>query len=241
MHYCANENSLYGRTGGAPSLAVGMATIFSSAFGSKMLSMWYHFAIMFEAIFILTTLDAGTRVARFMLEDLFRLKGKKILESKFSAIISSALVVLGWGYFLYIGVLDPAGGVNILWPLFGMSNQMLAGIALCLATVILYQKTVKKYYLITLLPLIFIVFNTSYAVLQKVFSSNPKIGFIASGKNTWQKALSEATLHPEKIATAKQILFNQYLVATIAMLFLLILWIIIIESAKKIMKLKQVS
>ena len=235
------ENSLYGRTGGAPSLAVGMATIFSSAFGSKMLSMWYHFAIMFEAIFILTTLDAGTRVARFMLEDLFRLKGKKILESKFSAIISSALVVLGWGYFLYIGVLDPAGGVNILWPLFGMSNQMLAGIALCLATVILYQKTVKKYYLITLLPLIFIVFNTSYAVLQKVFSSNPKIGFIASGKNAWQKALSEATLNPEKLTFAKQILFNQYLVATIAMLFLLILWIIIIESAKKIMKLKQVS
>ena len=159
-----------------------------------------------------------------------------MLESKFSAIISSALVVLGWGYFLYVGVLDPAGGVNILWPLFGMSNQMLAGIALCLATVILYQKQQKKYCLITFLPLLFVTFNTSYAVLQKVFSADPKIGFIASGKNTWQQALNQASLHPEKLATAKQILFNQYLVSTIALLFLLILWVIIIESAKKISK-----
>jgi len=224
------ENSLYGRTGGAPSLAVGMATIFSSAFGNKMLSLWYHFAIMFEAIFILTTLDAGTRVARFMLEDL--LKNQKIQKSKYFSIISSALVVCGWGYFLYVGVLDPAGGVNILWPLFGMSNQMLAGIALCLATVILYQKKPKKYCLITFLPLLFVVFNTTYAVLQKVFSSNHKIGFIASGKNTWQQAIE--IIDPNKLSTAKQVLFNQYLVATIALLFLLILWIIIIESARKI-------
>jgi carbon starvation protein len=137
---------------------------------------------------------------------------------------------------LYVGVLDPAGGVNILWPLFGMSNQMLAGIALCLATVILYQKKPKKYCLITFLPLLFVTFNTSYAVLQKVFSADPKIGFIASGKNTWQQALNQASLHPEKLATAKQILFNQYLVSTIALLFLLILWVIIIESAKKILK-----
>jgi carbon starvation protein len=226
------ENSLFSRTGGAPSLAVGMAKIFSSAFGDSMLAMWYHFAIMFEAIFILTTLDAGTRVARFMLEDLLKFRDKKLHESKFAGIFSSFIVVAMWGYFLYIGVIDPNGGVNILWPLFGMSNQMLACIALTLASVILYKKKPKKYCLITAFPLIFISITTSFAVLQKVFSSNIKIGFLAMAKDLQNQILQNPNLLPEQIVKIERAIFNQQLVAFIAMFFLIILWIIIFESIR---------
>lgn len=199
------ENSLYGRTGGAPSLAVGMANIFSSAFGSSMLSMWYHFAIMFEAIFILTTLDAGTRVARFMLEDL----AKQTINRKIPAILSSFLIVAGWGYFLYIGVIDPNGGVNMLWPLFGMSNQMLAGIALTLATVIIFKNKSRKFVAVTLIPLIFILTTTSTTALQKVFSSDP------------------------------QIHFTNNVVSTLALIFLAILWLVVFEGGRKILCVKS--
>ena len=141
------EASLFARTGGAPSLAVGMASIFGSAFGNGFLAMWYHFAIMFEAIFILTTLDAGTRVGRFMLQDMLGNIVPKLGETSWwpSVLVSSAAVVSAWGYFLYIGVIDPNGGVNILWPLFGMANQMLAAIALCVATGILVKSDKLKY------------------------------------------------------------------------------------------------
>ena len=226
------ENTLYSRTGGAPSLAVGMAKILSSAFGSSMLAMWYHFAIMFEAIFILTTLDAGTRVARFMFEDLCKFPSIKFGKSRFATIFSSGFVVLCWGYFLYVGVIDPNGGINILWPLFGMSNQMLACIALTLATVIIVKKN-KKHALITALPLIFVTFNTTFAVLNKVFNPENKIGFLAMAK-LWQMRLESGLIIDNlEIIKAKQIIFNQYLVSSLALFFLLILWIIIINASYK--------
>ena len=229
------ENSLYSRTGGAPSLAVGMAKIFSSAFGSNLLAMWYHFAIMFEAIFILTTLDAGTRVARFMLEDLLKFRDKKLHESAWAGIFSSFVVVASWGYFLYVGVIDPNGGVNILWPLFGMSNQMLACIALTLATVIIYKNKKQKIYcLVTALPLIFITFTTTSAVLMKVFSSDLKIGFLASANSLKEKLITNQIVDEVQIINAKKMIFNQQLVAFIAMFFLIILWIVIFESIRKI-------
>ena len=198
------ENTLYARTGGAPSLAVGMANIFSSAFGSQMLSMWYHFAIMFEAIFILTTLDAGTRVARFMLEDLL----KHVTSRKISPLFSSFAIVGAWGYFLYVGVIDPNGGVNLLWPLFGMSNQMLAGIALTLATVIIFKTKGVKFCLVTLLPLLFVLTTTTAAVIEKVFSTDVRIGFLAT---------------------------DQKLLSALALSFLAVLWIVVIAAGRKVL------
>ncbi len=232
------EKSLMSRTGGAPSLAVGMAKIFSSAFGENMLAMWYHFAIMFEAIFILTTLDAGTRVARFMFEDICKFRDKKFSESNLIAIFSSAFVVFCWGYFLYIGIIDPNGGVNILWPLFGISNQILACIALCLGTILLY-KIKRKYSLITALPLILIALNTSNAVITKIFSNDSRIGFLATAK-LWQQRLDSGfIIDKTQIDIARKIIFNQQLVSSLAMFFFIILWIIIFCSLKRIYQINR--
>ncbi len=229
------ESTLFGRTGGAPSLAVGMAEIFSSAFGRNMLSMWYHFAIMFEAIFILTTLDAGTRVARFMLEDLLKFRDRKLHESLWATMLSSFLIVGAWGYFLYMGVLDPSGGINILWPLFGMSNQMLAGIALTFATVIILKGEKKKFFFVTAIPLIFLVTSVSCAVIEKIFSPDIKIGFLALA-HSWQNNIDQGLIiGEENIALVKKAIFNQYLLASIAFAFLMILWLVIFEAIKKIL------
>lgn len=227
------ENSLLSRTGGAPSLAVGMANIFASAFNPGMLAIWYHFAIMFEAIFILTTLDAGTRVARFMLEDLIKQISKKHSGRRTSAITSimaSAAIVGAWGYFLYIGVIDPNGGINILWPLFGMSNQMLAGIALTLGMVIIAKKN-KLHSLICAIPLAFIATTTSVAALEKVFSANVKIGFLAAANALEEKIIAQ-NLSGEALVFAQKIIFNQYLVSALALVFLAILWIVILDGMR---------
>jgi carbon starvation protein len=227
------ESSLFARTGGAPSLAVGMASIFGSAFGKGMLALWYHFAIMFEAIFILTTLDAGTRVGRFMLQDMLGNVWPKMGQTSWmpSVIFTSGLVVAGWGYFLYIGVIDPNGGVNILWPLFGIANQMLAAIALCVATGILVKSGKLKYAWVTGLPLVWLVIVTSTAAWQKIFSDDIRVGFFAAANDLATK-LAAGVLPPDKAAVAPHLIFNQQLDAYLTMFFVAVLWIVIIDMVR---------
>jgi carbon starvation protein len=227
------EATLFARTGGAPSLAVGMASIFGSAFGEHLLAIWYHFAIMFEAVFILTTLDAGTRVGRFMLQDLLGNIWPKMGQTSWypSVLISSALVVSGWGYFLYIGVIDPNGGVNILWPLFGISNQLLAAIALTVATGILIKGGKWRVAWVTALPLTWLTILTSTAVYEKITSADPRVGFFAAADDLSTK-LAAGVLSPEKAAVAPQLIFNQQLDAWLALLFVALLWVIILDMLR---------
>ncbi|OIQ74344.1 carbon starvation protein A [mine drainage metagenome] len=227
------EATLFARTGGAPSLAVGMASIFGSAFGTNMLALWYHFAIMFEAIFILTTLDAGTRVGRFMLQDMLGNLWPRMGETSWmpSVIFTSALVVGAWGYFLYIGVIDPNGGVNLLWPLFGIANQMLAAIALCVGTGILIKSGKLKYAWITGVPLTWLVLVTSTAAWEKIFSADTRIGFLAAARDMAAK-LAAGGLPPEKAAVAPTLIFNQRLDAWLTMFFLATLWVIVLDMLR---------
>lgn len=227
------ESTLFARTGGAPSLAVGMASIFGSAFGQGMLSLWYHFAIMFEAIFILTTLDAGTRVGRFMLQDMLGNIWPKLGETSWypSVLLSSGIVVAAWGYFLYIGVIDPNGGINILWPLFGISNQILAAIALCVATGILVKSGKLKHAWITGLPLTWLVIITSSAVWEKLASDDVRIGFLSAAHSLADK-LAAGTLPPEKAAIAPTLIFNLQLDAALALFFVALLWIIVLDMLR---------
>ncbi|MGH9845919.1 MAG: carbon starvation CstA family protein [Blastocatellia bacterium] len=227
------ESSLFARTGGAPSLAVGMASIFGNAFGNGLLALWYHFAIMFEAIFILTTLDAGTRVGRFMLQDMLGNVWPRLGETSWSpsVILTSALVVAGWGYFLYIGVIDPNGGVNILWPLFGIANQMLAAIALCVATGILVKSGKLKYAWVTGLPLTWLVTITSTAAWQKITSADVRIGFFAAAEDLAGK-LDAGLLPAEKAAVAPELIFNLHLDAGITVFFVGMLWLIVFDMLR---------
>ena len=222
------EKTLFARTGGAPSLAVGMASIFGSAFGQSLLAMWYHFAIMFEAVFILTTLDAGTRVGRFMLQDFIGNFSPRFGQTSWypSIVLSSAIIVAAWGYFLYIGVIDPNGGVNILWPLFGISNQMLAAIALSVATGILIKSGKLKYAWVTGGPLAWLAIVTTAAAYEKIFSSDVRIGFL-SAANDMATKLAAGALPPEKAAVAPQLIFNQQLDAFLTMFFVVVLWVVI--------------
>ncbi|AKR42477.1 carbon starvation CstA family protein [Methylophilus sp. TWE2] len=227
------ESTLFARTGGAPSLAVGMASILGNVFGEHLLALWYHFAIMFEAIFILTTLDAGTRVGRFMLQDMLGNLHPKLGETSYtpSVILTSALVVAGWGYFLYIGVIDPNGGVNILWPLFGIANQMLAAIALSVGTGILIKSGKASKAWITGLPLVWLLTITTTAVYEKVFSDDVRVGFFAAANDLSQK-LSAGLLPPEKAAVAPQLIFNQQLDAWLTVFFVLMLWIVVLDMLR---------
>jgi len=227
------EATLFARTGGAPSLAVGMASIFGSAFGEGMLAMWYHFAIMFEAIFILTTLDAGTRVGRFMLQDILGNVWPRMGETSWypSVLFTSGIIVSAWGYFLYIGVIDPNGGINILWPLFGISNQILAAIALSVATGILVKSGKLKHAWVTGLPLTWLVIITSSAVWEKLSSDDVRVGFLSAAHNLADK-LAAGTLPPEKAAVAPTLIFNLHLDAALALFFAAMLWIIVIDMLR---------
>jgi carbon starvation protein len=233
LAHSMGETTLFARTGGAPSLAVGMASIFSNAFGQGLLAVWYHFAIMFEAVFILTTLDAGTRVGRFMLQDALGHAWKPLGETSWypSVLLSSALVVAGWGYFLYIGVVDPNGGINILWPLFGIANQLLAGIALCVATGILVKQGKLRYAWVTAAPLVWLAIITTTATWEKVTSSDVRVGFLAAADQLADK-LASGALNAEQAAVAPQLIFNQRLDAALAMLLCAILWIVIADMLR---------
>ena len=233
LAHAMGESTLFARTGGAPSLAVGMASIFGSAFGEHLLALWYHFAIMFEAIFILTTLDAGTRVGRFMLQDMLGNIWPRMAETSWypSVLITSGLVVAGWGYFLYIGVIDPNGGVNILWPLFGISNQMLAAIALSVATGILVKSGKLRFAWVTGLPLAWLVIITTTAAWEKIFSSDVRVGFFAAANDMASK-LASGVLPPEKAAVAPQLIFNQHLDAWLTMFFVVVLWVVVLDMLR---------
>lgn len=227
------ETTLFARTGGAPSLAVGMASILGTVFGEHLLALWYHFAIMFEAIFILTTLDAGTRVGRFMLQDMLGNLHPKLGETSYtpSVVLTSALIVAGWGYFLYIGVIDPNGGVNILWPLFGIANQMLAAIALSVATGILIKSGRANKAWITALPLVWLLVVTTSAAYEKIFSQDIRVGFFAAANDLAHK-LSTGVLPPEKAAVAPQLIFNQQLDAWLTLFFVTMLWVVVVDMVR---------
>jgi carbon starvation protein len=227
------ETTLFARTGGAPSLAVGMASLFASAFGQGMLSLWYHFVIMFEALFILTTLDAGTRVARFMLQDLLGNYVPALGRTSWypGVIFTSGLVVMGWGWLLYNGVIDPLGGINSLWPLFGIANQMLAGIALCVATTIIVKNGKRRYVWVTAVPLVWLLIVTSTAAWQKLFSPELRIGFLAHARDLSDK-LASGSLPAEQAAKTPQLIFNDYLDAGLTALFIVVSWILAFETLR---------
>jgi carbon starvation protein len=217
------EKTLLSRTGGAPTLAVGMAHILSGMFGGKlMMGIWYHFAILFEALFILTTVDAGTRVARFMIQDLvgFAIPSFKNTESWANNVIGSALACAAWGWFLYQGVIDPMGGINTLWPLFGISNQMLAGIALILCTVVLFKMKRQRYAWVTIVPTVWLLVCTLTAGLQKVLHASPTISFVAHAQRFSEAAAGGKVLAPAKtMAEMERIIFNDYVDATLSVVF----------------------
>lgn len=225
------ESTLFARTGGAPSLAVGMASLFARAFGDHLLALWYHFAIMFEALFILTTLDAGTRVARFMLQDILGNWVPVLGRTSWypGVILTSGIVVSGWGWLLYNGVIDPLGGVNSLWPLFGIANQMLAGIALCVATTILVKTGKVRYVWTTLLPLLWLLLVTSTAALEKLFSAELRIGFLAHARDLAAQ-LATGRLTTEMAVKAPRLIFNDYLDAGLTVLFVSVSWILAFET-----------
>src|SRR5919108_5015321 len=226
MAHDVGETSILSRTGGAPTLAVGMATILSAFLGGKaLMGIWYHFAILFEALFILTTVDAGTRVLRFMLQDLIgnALPAFKETRSWANNIIGSALACLLWGYILYQGVIDPFGGIWTLWPLFGTSNQMLAAIALTMCTVILFKMKRARYAWVTIVPTAWLMICTVTAGLEKVFSADTKIGFLSHARQFGDAIAAGKVLAPAKtMADMSRVVFNDYVDATLAALFVIV-------------------
>ena len=232
LAHAVGEQTLLNRAGGAPSLAVGMAQIFSSTIGGdRLLSIWYHFAIMFEALFILTVLDAGTRVGRFMIQELGGRVWKPMgrLNWMPGILLSSALIVGAWGYFLYQGVIDPLGGINSLWPLFGISNQLLAAVALVVATTILLKMGRLKWIWVTLLPMAWLVIITMTASYQKIFSVNARIGFLSQA-NALAAQLSAGKVAAAKIADTHRNIFNLRLDAAVTAVLAAMILVLLVEA-----------
>ncbi len=225
------EQSLLGRSGGAPSLAVGMAHILSGAFGQGLVAFWYHFAIMFEALFILTTLDTGTRVGRFMLQELAGHVWAPLGRTSWypSIIVTSAGTVAAWGYFLVQGVTDPLGGINSLWPLFGISNQLLAAVALCVGTTVLIKGGKARYAWVTLVPLAWVLTVTLTAGWQKVFAADPRLGFLAHATVTAGQVAAGSL----DAARGARLIFNDRLDAVTALAFMTVTLLVVVASARE--------
>ncbi|GMV11348.1 MAG TPA: carbon starvation CstA family protein [Gemmatimonadaceae bacterium] len=231
------ESKLLSRTGGAPSLAVGMAHLFSNVLGgSTAMALWYHFAIMFEALFILTTLDAGTRVGRFMLQDLLRHVYEPLGRVGWypAVFLSSALFVSAWGYFLYQGVVDPLGGINSLWPLFGIANQLLALVALCVGTTVIIKMGKARYAWITILPLAWLAVVTMTAGWLKIFSGDPRLGFLSHARLV-QEQVASGTLpaNVKSAADAARLVMNDRIDAGVAAFFMVSVVIVLAASARE--------
>jgi carbon starvation protein len=215
-----------------------MAQIFggvlqSTGIGNGLLSFWYHFAIMFEALFILTIIDAGTRVGRFMLQDLLSHIHKPLGRTSWmpSVLGTSAIVVAAWGYFLYQGVIDPLGGINSLWPLFGISNQLLASIALCVATTVLLKMYRARYVWITVVPLAWLVVVTFTAGIEKIFSPEPRIGFLVHAA-ALENAIAAGKIAAAKLAETRAVIFNERLDAVVCGVFLVLVGVILLDSLR---------
>jgi len=231
LAHAVGEQTLYNRTGGAPAFAVGMAHIFSHSLGGEtVMALWYHFAIMFEALFILTILDAGTRVARFMVQDALGHVYKPLGRTSWypSILGTSGLIVAAWGYFLWQGVKDPLGGINSLWPLFGIANQLLATVALCVATTIIIKtdriEHRAKYAAVTLVPLAWLVAVTFTASWHKMFDPNPRVGFLAQARAL---AAGPAT------GVTSRLIFNNRLDAVVTGILVVMVTLVLVESLRQ--------
>jgi len=213
------EKTMVGRAGGAPTFAIGMARMLAGVFnGSTALAVWYHFAIMFEALFILTTIDAGTRIGRFLVQDLLGLAWKPLGDTRSLAgnVGATSLFVGAWGWFLYQGVVDPLGGINSLWPIFGIANQLLAVIALALGTTVLIKMGRARYMWVTLLPLAWLLAVTMTAGYMKIFSSDPRLGFLAGAA----------------VAPSARLAFNSRVDAAVTAVFLILVAVVVLANAR---------
>ena len=237
------EHTILARAGGAPTLAVGIAQILHQVLpGQNTMAFWYHFAILFEALFILTAVDAGTRAGRFMLQDLLGTFAPTLrrTESWTANVVATAGCVALWGYFLHQGVQDPLGGINTLWPLFGIANQMLAGIALMLCTVVLFKMKRDRYAWVTMLPAAFLLICTTYAGLIKIFDSNPAIGFLSQAAKYRNGISAGEVIAPAKsIDQMQQIMFNSYVNTGLTALFLFVVLSILVYAVSAVRKARR--
>ena len=234
------ESTILSRTGGAPTFAIGMAHIITEVFNSReMMAFWYHFAILFEALFILTAVDAGTRACRFMVQDTVGIVVPAVKNSKsfVGNLIGTAVAVAGWGFFVYQGVVDPLGGINSLWPLFGIGNQILAAMALMLGTVILFKMKKQKYVWVTIVPTIFLFITAMTAGWQKIFQENPKIGFLAQADRFNTAIANNEILKPAKnISEMQTVALSNQINAALCAFFMIVAFVMLFAAIKVIRK-----